>query len=269
MHTLKILYVSSQITPFLNTAVFSDFVKSLPQAMQKKGIEVRILVPRFGLINEKKNKLHEVVRLSGKNIMIGKNHKELTIKVASIPSTKLQVYFIDNEEYFSRKTIFFNKENKFYNDNNNRTIFFCKSALITVKNLQWPPDIIHCNDWITSLIPVYLKTIYKDDLTFKDVKSILTLYNDHFSEKFDNAFMKKLCMKDLKDDILAPLKFSDLKGLIKIGAQHADITIKTDGIPNLNFNDLFDEVKATYIKHDDNGIETYYDLYKKLAANYL
>ena len=156
MSKLRILYVASEINPFLQTSAVADFVRKLPQAMQERGMEIRILVPRFGLINERKNRLHEVVRLSGINIAVGEEEKPLVIKVASIPNAKLQVYFIDNEDYFHRKSVFFDKNDNFYKDNDERAIFFCKGVLETVKKLGWAPDIVHCNDWMTSLIPLYI-----------------------------------------------------------------------------------------------------------------
>ena len=158
MPKFRILYVASEINPFLRTTEVADFVRKLPQAMQERGMEIRILVPRFGLINERKNRLHEVVRLSGINISVGEEEKPLIIKVASIPNAKLQVYFIDNEDYFQRKSVFHDKENKFYDDNDERAIFFCKGVIETVRKLGWGPDIVHCTDWMTSLIPLYLKT---------------------------------------------------------------------------------------------------------------
>ena len=157
MSKIRILYVASEINPFLQTTEVAEFVRKLPQAMQEKGMEIRILVPRFGLINERKNRLHEVVRLSGINIAVGDEEKPLIIKVASIPNAKLQVYFIDNEDYFHRKSMFHDKENKFYEDNDERAIFFCKGVIETVRKLGWTPDIVHCNDWITSFIPFTLK----------------------------------------------------------------------------------------------------------------
>jgi len=153
MSKLRVLYVASEINPFLQTSEVADFVRKLPQAMQERGMEIRILVPRFGIINERKNRLHEVVRLSGINISVGDEEKPLIIKVASIPNAKLQVYFIDNEDYFHRKSVFHDKENNFYEDNDERAIFFCKGVIETVRKLGWAPDVVHCNDWILSTEP--------------------------------------------------------------------------------------------------------------------
>ncbi len=126
MSKLRILYAASEINPFLQTSEVADFIRRIPQVMQEKGMEIRILVPRFGTINERKNRLHEVVRLSGINISVGDEEKPLVIKVASIPNAKLQVYFIDNEDYFHRKSVFVDSDNKFHSDNDERAIFFCK-----------------------------------------------------------------------------------------------------------------------------------------------
>jgi len=167
MAKLRILYVSSEVDPFLNTSQIANFVRNLPAAMQERGMEIRILVPRFGSINERKNRLHEVVRLSGITIPMGDEEKPLTIKVASIPAAKLQVYFIDNEDYYQRKYILHDKEGAFYPDNHERAIFFCKGALETVIKLGWAPDVIHCNDWMSSLVPLYISTHYRNHPIYK------------------------------------------------------------------------------------------------------
>src|SRR5687768_15170362 len=228
MSKIRILYVASEINPFLQTSEVADFVRKLPQAMQERGMEIRILVPRFGIINERKNRLHEVVRLSGINIAVGDDEKPLVIKVASIPNAKLQVYFIDNEDYFHRKSVLVDKDNKFHADNDERAIFFCKGVLETVKKLGWSPDIVHCNDWMTGLIPMYLKSTYKKDPIFKDAKSIFTVYNNQFEHKFDGDLLEKVKMLDIEDSMLTGLKSADFEGFIKVGMEYADITCKSD-----------------------------------------
>jgi len=233
-------------------------------------MEIRILVPRFGLINERKNRLHEVVRLSGINISVGDEEKPLVIKVASIPNAKLQVYFIDNEDYFHRKSVFHDKENKFYDDNDERTIFFCKGVLETVKKLGWAPDIVHCNDWMTSLIPMYIKTTYKNDPIFKDTKTVFTIYDTPFSHKFDNDLIEKVKMLDIEDDMLAPLKTKDYEGFIKIGMEFADAIIKSEPAFKNGLNTLFKEISAEKkidtIEKDENCEESYYNLYNELVG---
>ncbi len=267
MSKLRILYVASEINPFLQTCEVSDFVRKLPQAMQEKGMEIRILVPRFGLINERKNRLHEVVRLSGINIAVGDEEKPLIIKVASIPNAKLQVYFIDNEDYFHRKSVFHDKENKFYEDNDERAIFFCKGVIETVRKLGWGPDIVHCNDWITSFIPLYLKTTYKNDPLFKATKTVFTIYNNSFNHKFKGDLMGKVKMMDIEDNMLGHLKTGDYEGFIKLGAQFSDIV--SVGGDNKKLEGLVKKIKEKKIEtieKDDNYTESYYNLYNELVG---
>ncbi len=265
---LKILYASPEIDPFLNTTKVADFVRKLPQSMQERGMEIRILVPRFGLINERKNRLHEVVRLSGINIPVGEEEKPLIIKVASIPQAKMQVYFIDNEDYFKRKFVFEDKENNFYSDNDERAIFFCKGVLETVKKLGWAPDIVHCNDWMSALIPMYLKTTYKNDPVFYNSKSVFTVYNNAFDFKFGEDLLEKVKMLDIEDNMLTSLESADYSGFMKIGVEYADsVVYASEGIDNLDevLGDV-DNNKVEQIKEGDDYLETHFNLYNELAG---
>lgn len=270
MSKLRILYVSHEIFPFLESSQVANFVRRLPQAMQEKGMEIRILVPRFGLINERKNRLHEVVRLSGINIPVGEEEKPLIIKVASIPNAKLQVYFIDNEDYFQRKHVFVDKDNKFYSDNDERAIFFCKGVLETVKKLGWSPDIVHCNDWMTSLIPLYLKTRYKMDPIFKETKSVFTIYNSHFSHKFNNKdLLEKVKMMDIEDKMLSHLKTADYEGFIKIGVEYSDAVVKGEESSNESLNKLLKQMeksKKFNTFEEDNFVDSYFNFYNELVS---
>ncbi|GAB2779626.1 glycogen/starch synthase [Rhabdobacter roseus] len=267
MDKLRILYVASEINPFLQTTDVADYVRRLPQAMQERGAEIRILVPRFGLINERKNRLHEVVRLSGINITVGEEEKPLIIKVASIPNAKLQVYFIDNEDYFHRKSVFFDKQNNFYDDNDERAIFFCKGVLETVKKLGWAPDIVHCNDWMTSLIPMYLKTTYRNDPMFKDTKSVFTVYNNAFSYKFDTDLLNKAKAMDVSDEALAHLRTADFEGFVKLGCAYADAVVKADEKCSDSLNQIFNDSpkRVELAEEDENFSEAYYNLYTDLV----
>ncbi len=266
MSTFRILYVASEINPFLQTTEVADFVRKLPQAMQERGMEIRILVPRFGLINERKNRLHEVVRLSGINISVGDEEKPLVIKVASIPNAKLQVYFIDNEDYFHRKSVFHDKDDKFYDDNDERAIFFCKGVLETVKKLGWAPDIVHCNDWMTSLIPLYLKTTYKNDPIFQNTKSVFTVYNNRFKHKFANDLVDKAKMLDIEDSMLINLKSADYDGFIKIGIEYADAVIKAEeDIAHLD-SLLEGDKKFDTIEKSEDFTDSYFNLYNQLVG---
>jgi starch synthase len=267
MSKIRILYVASEINPFLQTTEVSEFVRKLPQAMQEKGMEIRILVPRFGIINERKNRLHEVVRLSGINISVGDEEKPLIIKVASIPNAKLQVYFIDNEDYFHRKSVFHDKENRFYEDNDERAIFFCKGVIETVRKLGWSPDIVHCNDWITSFIPLYLKTTYKNDPLFKNAKTVFTIYNNSFTHKFKGDLMEKVKMMDIEDNMLGHLKTQDYEGFIKLGAQFSDlVSVAGDNKKLEGLVKKIKEKKVETIEKGDNYTESFYNLYTELVG---
>jgi starch synthase len=267
MSKLRILYVASEINPFLKTSEVADFVRKLPQAMQERGMEIRILVPRFGLINERKNRLHEVVRLSGINISVGDEEKPLVIKVASIPTAKLQVYFIDNEDYFQRKYVFHDKENRFYDDNDERAIFFCKGVLETVKKLGWSPDIVHCNDWMTALIPLYLKTTYKNDPMFKDTKSVFTIYDNAFAHRFADDIVEKAKMLDIDDAMLADLKSGDFAGFIKLGCAYADAVVRADEASSESLNRILAEIPETKFDGETHDVsEHYFNLYTQLVG---
>ena len=269
MSKLRILYVASEINPFLNTTQVADYVRKLSQGMQEKGMEIRILVPRFGLINERKNRLHEVVRLSGINIPVGDEEKPLIIKVASIPNAKLQVYFIDNEDYFKRKTIFKDKEEQFYEDNDERAIFFCKGVIETVRKLGWKPDVVHCNDWVSSFIPMYLKHTYKNDPIFKDSKTIFSIFNNNFKHVFNEDIVDKVKLLDIEEDMLSGLKESPtLSSFLKIGAEYADVVTTSNEEFDEEIKSVVDgvEVKSTESNiEEDNFLTEYYQLYNELV----
>ena len=266
MSNLRILYVATEINPFLQTTEVADFVRKLPQDMQERGMEIRILVPRFGLINERKNRLHEVVRLSGINIAVGEEEKPLVIKVASIPNAKLQVYFIDNEDYFHRKSVFHDSNDKFYDDNDERAIFFCKGVIETVKKLGWAPDIVHCNDWMTSLIPLYLKTTYKNDPLFQNTKCVFTVYNNRFSHKFNSNLIDKVKMLDIDDSMLTGLQSADYDGFIKLAIEYADAVIKSEKDISHLEKLLDNGHKVDTIQKDENFSNSYYNLYTELVG---
>jgi len=223
----KVLFISSEMTPFLtHTSSVGEISRYLPQAIQEKDNEIRILVPRFGVINERRNRLHEVVRLSGINITIDDNDNPLVIKVASIPDAKMQVYFLDNEEYFHRKAVYHNENNVFFPDNDERTIFFCKGALETVKKSGWAPDIIHCQGWMTSLIPLYMKTIYKNEPVFKNAKVVYTVFDKEFNETLGNDFARKASLNNIEMGQMACFDNASCEGLYMGAITHADAVVK-------------------------------------------
>ncbi len=228
MGKTKILFITHEMSPFLELSEISKITRNLPQAMQEKGFEIRILMPRFGNINERRNRLHEVIRLSGLNIVINENDNPLIIKVASIQAARMQVYFLDNEEYFHRKYVFTDNQDKFYEDNDERTIFFCKGALETVKKLGWSPDIIHCHGWMSSLVPLYVKTSYKDDPTFKHSKVVFSAFENGFTGSLNEAFSKKMIMSGITESDVAAFVDADCCALQLGAIAYSDALVRGD-----------------------------------------
>jgi starch synthase len=193
--------------------------------------------------------------------------------VASIPNAKLQVYFIDNEDYFQRKSVFTDKADKFFEDNDERAVFFCKGVMETVKKLGWAPDIVHCNDWMTSLVPLYLKTRYKLDPVFKNAKSVFSIHNNSFKHKFEGDLRSKVKMSEIDDSMLDHLETQDYEGFLKIGMAYADAVIGTDKEFATEVTRLFKDMgekkkKVNTFPLTEEGIEEkYYEFYTELAGN--
>ncbi len=263
----KILFVSSEMTPFLQVTSVGELARRLPQAIQEKNNEIRVLMPRFGCINERRNRLHEVVRLSGINITIDDNDNPLTIKVASLQEAKMQVYFLDNEDYFHRKFVFANEKNVFYKDNDERTIFFCKGALETVKKLGWQPDIIHCQGWMTSLIPLYLKTIYKDEPVFRNAKVVYSVFENQFVENLGKDFARKASLNEIDNKQVSSLSKSDSSALYMTAITHSDAVVRASADIDSEVNKFMKKQKGKVIfEHVE---EAYGDAYNKLYDDLL
>ncbi len=228
MAKTKILFVTHEMSPFLEISKISEITRQLPQAMQEKGFEIRILMPRFGSINERRNRLHEVIRLSGMNIVVDNNDNPLIIKVASLPAARMQVYFLDNEEYFQRKKIFRDEKGEFFKDNNERSLFFCKGALETVKKLGWSPDVVHCHGWFTAMIPAYLKTTYKDDPAFKDAKVMFSLYANEDFDSLNTKYAEMASQEDMSAAEAANYGDGSYIDLYKGALSYTDVAVYSD-----------------------------------------
>ncbi len=218
----RILFVSSEIYPFLPQSEMAFVSRYLPQAIQESGGEIRSFMPRYGCINERRNQLHEVIRLSGMNIIIREIDRPLIIKVASISTARMQVYFIDNEDYFHRKFIYRDQDDTFFHDNDERGIFFARGVLETVKKLRWKPDIVHCHGWLSHLLPLYLKKAYRDDPLFTNARVVLSLYNDLTAETFNEQMRSKVLMPGVKAKDTEVLEKPDAVSLAKLGIQYAN-----------------------------------------------
>jgi starch synthase len=193
----KVLVIAQMMQPFADDSEMSMLTEFLPHTANSKGMEVRIMMPKYGVINERRHRLHEVVRLSGMNIIVDDNDYPLVIKVASLPNTRMQVYFLDNNEFFKRKEFYEDKNGVPFEDNADRMVFFCKGVIETVKKFGWAPDIIHCHGFMTSLVPFYLRTAYKNEPLFRESKIICSLYNEKYDKVFDESFLRKGAINQL------------------------------------------------------------------------
>ncbi len=222
----RILYVSQEITPYLPVNDLSKTARFLPQAMNESGIEVRLFMPRFGCINERRHQLHEVIRLSGMNLIVNDIDQPLIIKVASIPQARMQVYFIDNEEYFKRKFTTVDKKEKFYADNDERALFFCRGVIESVKKLGWSPDVIHCNGWMASFLPMYLNKFYHDDPIFEKTKIVYSFYNHTFEGKLNKDLAKKMKFDGFTDEEASGFEAADHKKLMETAIKYSNAVVK-------------------------------------------
>ncbi|GGG74813.1 glycogen synthase [Parapedobacter pyrenivorans] len=268
MAKTKILFVTHEMSPFLELSKISEITRQLPQAMQEKGYEIRILMPRFGNINERRNRLHEVIRLSGMNIVVDNNDNPLIIKVASIPAARMQVYFLDNEEYFQRKHVFCDDCGKFFEDNNERTVFFCKGALETVKKLGWAPDVVHCHGWMSALVPAYLKTAYKDDPTFKDAKVIYSLYKEEVDDfSLGENFADIALTGDMTEDDVAHYGSGDYAGLYQGALAYSDaVVLSGDDLDQQLLNIVKKSDIPVFEVENSEEFENYCNLYEQFAS---
>lgn len=221
----KILYVCQEVVPYLAENEPAALCRHLPQAMQERGAEIRIFMPRWGCINERRNQLHEVIRLSGMNLIIDDADHQLIIKVASIPSARVQVYFIDNEDFFKRKATWVDGEGNYFDDNEERAIFFARGVLETVKKLRWAPNIVHCHGWFTAIVPIYLKKIFHNDPIFRDLKIVVSVYDDAFPGQLNADVVDKLAQEGIKKDELGLLGVPDYENLMRFAIGYADAVV--------------------------------------------
>ena len=225
MEKKKVLFISQEIYPFLPKSEVSAHARRLPQITQEEGKEIRVFTPRYGVINERRHQLHEVIRLSGMNLVINDMDMPLIIKVASIPKERIQVYFIDNDEYFKRKATFTDAKGVMFPDNDERAIFFAKGVVETVKKLNWTPDIIHVHGWMASLLPLYLKKFYADEPLFSESKVVTSVYKKSFEGSLDKDLSKKIAFDGIGQEDLAVLENPDYNNLLKVAANHSDAII--------------------------------------------
>ncbi len=265
MEPTRILYIYQEICPYTPETMAATICRELPQLMQETGnYEVRVFVPCFGLINERRNQLHEVQRLSGLNLIVDEDDHQLIVKVASIQSARLQIYFIDNEEYFGRKAMNTDEAGKVFKDNDERMIFYSRGVLETIKKLRWTPDIIHCHGSLTALAPLYIRTLYRKDPFYKDKKVVFSVYNDKFENKINPKLKSKLNIAEA-DKIFAD-KDITWELLMSMAGEFSDVVVEGEEGVDAITKGLFDTKKVKYEKHQPDMIALYEKIYDGLRT---
>jgi starch synthase len=266
MEKKKILYISQEITPYLPESEMSEIARYLPQGIQEKGREIRTFMPRYGNVNERRNQLHEVIRLSGMNLVINDTDHPLIIKVASIQAARMQVYFIDNEDYFHRKHVIANSKGVEFEDNDERALFFARGVLETVIKLRWAPDLIHCHGWMTSLVPLFIKKYYYNDPLFESSKVVYSVYNDDFKKTLNSEFKSKVLLDGITEDDVKQLEDPNYVNVSKLAIDYSDGVIK--GTESIN-NDVENYIKSQdklFLDYQpkETYIDAYNDFYEKV-----
>ena len=270
MAAKRILFITTEITPYLAETEMSTIARSLPQGIHERGKEIRTFMPKFGCINERRNQLHEVIRLSGMNLIINDTDHPLIIKVASIQAARMQIYFIDNEDFFHRKSLLKDENGKEYEDNDERSIFYVRGVMETIKKLRWYPDLIHCHGWMTALAPLYIKKHYKGDPCFKNAKVVYSLYNDGFEKPLHPDFSKKLKIEGVTNNDLKGIKeVADFENLSKLAVDFSDGFIEGSSVLDANIIDYAKDKKGMHYlpyQSPENYVDAFNDFYDKILS---
>ena len=266
MKNRKILYVSSEVVPYLPENEISSMSFEIPKMVNKQGGQIRIFMPKYGNINERRHQLHEVIRLSGLNLVVNDLDMPLIIKVASIPKERIQVYFIDNEEYFNRKATFKDSSDKLFDDNDERCIFFAKGVLETIKRLNWSPDIIHVHGWMSALLPIYLKEIFKNEPIFQKSKIVTSLYSNEFEKNLNKDMINKVLFDEIDQKSVSDLKVPTYENLMRIAIDYSDgIIIGSENLSSKTIGYLKSYKKPILdFQPKDSFSESYTEFYNNL-----
>ena len=261
----KILFINQEISPYVPDTNLSLMGKSVPQAMQERSHEIRTFMPKWGIINERRGQLHEVIRLSGMNLIIDDTDHPLIIKVASIQSARIQVYFIDNDDYFNKRQMEKDENGNDYSDNGERAIFFARGVLETVKKLRWVPDIIHCQGWMSAVIPLYVKTAYHDEPSFADTKVVTSLFSKSIDNGMGENFKKCLEFRDAKEELLKDYNNNfDFDELGKLAIDYSDGVIASDPKVNPALLDYANAKNIPLLGYQEDFADAYETFYEKL-----
>lgn len=263
MKAKKVLFINQEITPYVPESELSILGRQVPQLVQEKGYEIRTFMPKWGTINERRGQLHEVIRLSRMMLIIDDTDHPLIIKVASIPQTRIQVYFIDNDDYFGRRLMEKDEQGEDYPDNGERAIFFARGVLETVKKLRWVPDIIHCQGWMSAVVPLYVKTAYHDEPSFADTKVVSSLFTQNLNKDLGDNFKKCLEFREAREELLKGYNDNfDFIELGKLAIDYSDGIVQADKVVN---EELLNYAKGKNIPvlgyHEDfaDEYEAFYD----------
>lgn len=260
----KILFINQEITPYVPESEMSLMGRDLPQAIQEKGYEIRTFMPKWGTINERRGQLHEVIRLSGMNLIIDDTDHPLIIKVATIPSAKVQVYFIDNDDYFNKRQMEQDEKGDDYPDNGERAIFFARGVLETVKKLRWVPDVIHCQGWMSAVVPLYIKTAYHDEPSFANTKVITSLFTKSLKSDLGTNFKRCLEFREATSKLLEPYNDTfDFDELGKLAIDYSDGIVQVSNVVNKDLLKYAKDKNVPLLKYPKenfaDAIEAFYD----------
>lgn len=270
---LKVLYITHEMDPYTGLTEISNVARVLPQTLQEEGMEVRVFMPRYGKINERKHRLHEVIRLSGINITVADEDNPMIIKVASLPIAKIQIYFLDNEDLFHRKMFFHDEEDKFFEDNDIRTLFFNKGVIEVATKLGWEPDIIHCHGWMSNLIPYMAKTVYKNEPVFKNAKVVYSTYGSYFDHPIGENYFENSHLNYGDHEMPEGINLNNpnCSDLYKMGVTYADAIVNSSNGSMEELNEYIDSLDKPVLKaiFDKENEEEYIEANKNFYLQIL
>jgi len=256
----KVLFINQEISPYVPDSALSLMGRSLPQAIQEKGYEIRTFMPKWGNINERRGQLHEVIRLSGMNLIINETDHPLIIKVASIPSSRIQVYFIDNDDYFTKRQMGADEKGEDYPDNGERAIFFARGVLETVKKLRWTPDVIHCQGWMAAVVPFYVKTAYHDEPSFAEAKVVTSVFSKSLNRDLGSNIKKCLAFREAKAQLLKKYNDDfDFMELGKLAIDYSDGVVEANGEANAELLDYARKCNVPMLNYPGDDFADKYD----------
>lgn len=268
MQEKRILFVSAEVVPYLAENEVSTMSYDVPKMVNDQGGQIRIFMPRYGNINERRHQLHEVIRLSGMNLVVNDVDMPLIIKVASIPRERIQVYFIDNEEYFKRKATFTDEDGVLFPDNDERAIFFAKGVIETVKKLNWVPDIIHVHGWMASLLPMYMKHYYHNEALFSDTKIVTSIYSHGFADTLDMNLSSKVAFDGIPKKAFETIETPTYEAIMKNAIDHSDAVIIASEDLDSNLTKYIEQSSKPFLPFvpKESFVEPYKNFYEKMLS---